>query len=116
MISYFLFSCIVFMIGTTPDHLLNSQNMSEQLSTIEQQLNDVSKKLDKHEENSTLEFFGGINVALYSILISLILSIFASVQSLIDQKKLKKFIERTKLEQEANIFFQDGKYEESKAS
>lgn len=92
-------------------HADSSQNTTIELHSIEKKMDNLDKELLAHENNSTVLGIGGINFALYGIIISLILAIFASINAIIDQSKLKKFIKSSRIYQDALNFFNTGNYE-----
>ncbi|MEX0764220.1 MAG: tetratricopeptide repeat protein [Nitrosopumilaceae archaeon] len=82
-------------------------------SNIKQNQDEVEAILAVHDQKSAIET---IYWAYLGIAFTLILSIFASVQAIVDQRRLRKFIDRTRHFEEANLYYQDGKFVEAKIS
>ena len=94
----------------------SSQNNTSELHTIEKKIDSLDKELLYHEQNSTVEGLWAINFALYGIIVSTILALFASINAIIDQSKLKKFIKVQRHIQDANNAFVQKNYESAKNS
>ncbi|MGQ0795691.1 MAG: tetratricopeptide repeat protein, partial [Nitrosopumilaceae archaeon] len=90
-----------------------STQLNDLQSKIKQNQDEINSVLLFHDQKSTIETIQWAN---FSIVIALVLSIFASLQAIVDQRKLRKFIDRTRHFEEANLYYQDGKFMEAKIS
>ncbi len=99
--------CLVFLFSVNSSFADSTDNLTE----IQNQISQMRDELLIHHKLTSIE---SNYLTVIGIIVSLVLSTFASIQATIDQRKTKKFVQRERFLQEANLAYNTNDFENAK--